>query len=316
MCADWCKLRVVTRLFGVILTTGLYSTEVYADERAQLEIAVSRFKAAQYDKALALLEEILAKPVNPKDKSRSKLLNEARPVYAAALIWLNREAEADVSILVHLRADPFYVPPPGEFHQKVVERFIKVRSEHRAEIEKAKREIQTARENTIAAEEARKNTLAKRIAQLERLAATERVVRRRSRWVALGPFGIGQFQNDAPGLGVLFATGQGLSLVGSLVSGIIAQDLASTQCGTPDTGTLQAVDCDQLAGQFKTARTINWVSGGAFAGLLLGGIVQAQVVFEAESTEIRDRPRSGRVSIAPWVGPETGAAGATLGFRF
>jgi len=226
------------------------------------------------------------------------------------------EAEADAIILVHLRADPFYVPPPGEFHQKVVERFIKVRSEHRAEIEKAKREIQIARENTIAAEEARKNTLTKRIAELERLVAIEQVVRRRSRWVAMAPFGIGQFQNDAPGLGVVFATGQGLSLVGSLVSGIIAQDLASTQCGTLDAGTLQAVDCEKLAGQFKTARTINWVSGGAFAGLLLGGIVQAQVVFEAETTEVRDRPRSARVSLTPWIGAEPGSGGATLRFQF
>jgi hypothetical protein len=208
------------------------------------------------------------------------------------------------------------VPPPGEFHQKVVERFIKVRSEHRAEIEKAKREIQMARESTIAVEEARKNTLTTRIAELERLVATERVVRRRSRWVALAPFGIGQFQNDAPGLGVIFAAGQGLSLVGSLVSGIIAQDLASPQCGTLDAGTQQTVDCGKLAGQFKTARTVNWVSGGAFAGLLLGGIIQAQVVFEAESTEIRNRPRSGSVSLAPWVGSESGSGGATLRIRF
>ena len=72
MCADWCKLRVVVCLFGVILATGLYSTEVYADERVQLEIAVSRFKAAQYDKAIVLLEEMLAKPLQPNDKSRSK----------------------------------------------------------------------------------------------------------------------------------------------------------------------------------------------------------------------------------------------------
>jgi hypothetical protein len=308
--------RRVWMLLGVVLTLSLPAGELRADERGRLEMAVSRFKAADYDKALVLLEEILSKPSDPKDEKRAALLNEARPIYAAVLIWLEREADGDAIILSHLRTDPFYSPPPGEFHPKVVERFIKVRSDHRAELDEAKRAIQLERQRAIAEEQARKGNLAKRIAALERLASEERIVHRRSRWVAMAPFGIAQFQNGDHTLGVLFAVGQGLAVAASIASGVVAQDLSITRCDTPDPVTGQVVVCPELKQQFATARTANWVSGGMLAALVIGGIVQAQVVFEPDRTEIRKRILPKEITLLPLLDPGLRSAGAGVQIRF
>ena len=53
-----------------------------------------------------------------------------------------------------------------------------------------------------------------RLAMLEKLATTEVVVERHSRWLSLVPFGVGQFQNGQTAEGWLFLTAEGLFAAG------------------------------------------------------------------------------------------------------
>jgi hypothetical protein len=170
------------------------------------------------------------------------------------------------------------------FPGKVVDRFIEIKS-------RLKHELETASRARAAAEQAAKATVERQrreyIESLQRLASQETVVVRHSRWIAMIPFGAGQFQNDQEGLGyALFVTEAALAVT-SVASNIIDQSLVA---GYVDPNTVGTPDYNKFKSNHETATMVNHYATGALAVIALAGIIHAQATFVPEVQEIRVRP--------------------------
>jgi hypothetical protein len=302
-------------LIALVLTAPAARAEPRTDEREQLELAMARFHNGDFEEAGRRFQKLLSRgldPRKPDHAARRRLFAEARPYYAAVLVWQEKVDEADAIIYAQLFDDPFYQPPPGEFHQKLEDRFIAVRARH-PELEQRKQQILEERQKELVRGEKDKAAQEAWLAELKRRAAEERIVERRSRWIALLPLGVGQFQNGNTGLGVFFATSELVALGGTIASGIVANDRASVDCRRPDPESGQPIDCAELEQQFLTARAINWVSFSTTLVLVAAGIIEAQVAFVPEqvTTRKRDLPRPPRVEPVVTPAPQ----GALMGLR-
>ncbi len=289
-----------------------------ADPDQDYALANLRFQNGQYEDAARILERMLAEPIPPDApdaEARKAVYLKARPLYAACLIALGRDAEADAVILEQYRADPFYELDQGVYPDAVEERFIRVFADNRAQIEAWKEKIVDSQQTQAARQAELERRRKERLAQLEAMAAEERTVVSRSRWLAAVPFGVGQFQNDDIGLGIFFATSETLLIASGVASFVIAQDVKDTRCSTvpPTIVDGQEVDCDELRTRFNVARAVNWVSLGSAAALMVGGIIEAQLAFEVDTVEVRKRPIPPPVEISPDV--EVSDQGAWFGVR-
>lgn len=304
-----------------------------ADDLQVFELAKTRFDAGQYEEAAVRFAAMLnpASPPcgrGPSDPERAcrlteaELIERARALHAASLIALARVAEADAVIEQLLLANPVYAPNPALFQPEVIDRFTAVRARIREQIEAAaKQKAEEERAKRLAAERERQEER-RWIASLQRLAAEERLVEHRSRWVAAVPFGVGQFYNGDTALGWLFLVSQVLAGATSITSAVIVSGYEGVDVTPPPTldGEQRAtVDVDQLNAQIQTATIINRVAFGAWAALTAAGIVHAQVTFVPERSSVRRRsvpapPRS--FSIAPAVSAGPGGFGLGLSGRF
>lgn len=313
--------RVLLAVLGLVLASLAGPSIAYAaDPQQELALAESRFNGAEYEEAAEILQRLLAEPIDPNAsdvEARRAVYLRARPLYAACLVALGRDAEADTVILEQYRADPFYELPTGLFPQPVVDRFIRVAAENRAQIEAWKKKIIDEQQTQAARDAELERRRQERLAQLEAMAAEERTVVSRSRWLAAVPFGVGQFQNDDVGLGIFFAASETLLIVSGVASFVIAQDVKDTRCSrvppTIDEESGEAIDCDLLQTRFNVARAVNWISLGSAAALMVGGIVEAQLAFEEDKVETRRRPIPPPIEITPDV--EVSDQGAIFGIR-
>ena len=311
--------RALLAVLGLVLALLAGSRVAHAaDPQQELALAESRFNGGEYDEAAEILQRLLAEPIDPdapEAESRKTAYLRARPLYAACLVALGRDAEADTVILEQYRADPFYELPPGLFPQPVVDRFIRVAAENRAQIEAWKKEIIDAQQTRAARQAEIERRRLERLSKLEAMAAEERTVIVRSRWLAAVPFGVGQFQNDDVGLGIFFAASETLLIASGVASFVIAQDVKDTRCSevppTIDPETGEPINCAALQTRFNVARAVNWISLGSAAALMIGGIVEAQLAFEEERVEVRKRPIPPPIEVTPAL--EVSDQGAILG---
>ena len=300
--------RVVLSLLCFTLGLLAWPAVVRADPEQQLQLAKVRYENGKYDEAAGILGKLLAIEVESGDagRERREVYREARPIHAACLIALGRLDEADLVILEQYRDDPFYELPPGQFPTPVSDRFIEVAAENRDEIEGWKRNVVADKQRAAADQAAYEKARTERLLRLEQMAAEERTVIRRSRWVALVPFGVGQFQNEDVGLGIFFASAETLAIAATVVSGAIAQDIKDTSCRPIDATLPMAeslpdrkIDCAALNDRFDVAQIVNWVSFGASASLVVGGILEAEIGFVDEEVVVRERSIPPRVKMAP-----------------
>ncbi len=262
------------------------------DAESLLDLATSRFERGNYAKAAEILAGLLRveiDPETPEGKKRRDVYLRARPLYAACLVAMGNEERADRVILEQYRDDPFYELPRGMFPQPVVDRFIEVEAAHREEIERRKADVVAGQQDLAKKRAALAKARAARLAELERMAAEKVIVTTRSRFIAAVPFGIGQFQNDDIGWGAFFAVGEGLMFTTALVSFIYVETLPapdSVDCGSQiefdDDGVARPVSCSALTERYLIGRGINYASLGVGLGLLVSGIIEAQVSFEAQ----------------------------------
>jgi hypothetical protein len=296
----------------LVLATA-WPLDLRADARADLETGRNLFTNGQYDKAAAVFARLVGEPLDPKApdfKKRREILQAARPVYAASLVALGRAAEADRVFLDQLLDDPFYEPTPGQLPEPVVARFITVLSEHREEVEALKQKILKERENAVLIEQKQHELEQKRIAELERMASEEVVIERRSRLIALAPFGAGQFQNGSNRLGAFFAVSQTLGVTTALASLVAHQHYAAINCHT------SGVSCADVESSLRTARIVNWTSFGLTAALVVAGLIEAQVSLVPESKTVRKRPIPPPVKVEPVGGASREGAAIGLRVRF
>lgn len=278
----------------------------YGDTRSDFETGRNLFSNGQYERAVEVFSALLADPVDPKAvdaRKRREIVQAARPLFAATLVALGRSSEADRVIAEHLRDDPFYEPPAGQFPEPVMQRFIFVMSERAEELEGLRQKILRERQDAVVREQQQQLREQRRLAELARLATEETVVTTRSRVTALVPFGVGQFQNGNSGLGVFFAASEALGIAASLGTLLAAQHYAAVDC--------RIADCEAAGNTFRAVRTANWASVGVTTALVLAGVLEAQVGLVPVERATRKRTVP-----SPTVEPvaEATSKGASLGF--
>jgi tetratricopeptide (TPR) repeat protein len=278
-------------LFLVALAAGLAAAPARADDAMELERGKSSYDAGRYAEGVERFREML-NPAAPNALREPNAIERARSYYAACLIALGRSSEADAEIEKLIRANPVYSPDPVAFPSKVVDRFIEIKS-------RLKQELEAASRARAAAEQAAKAKIEQQqreyIESLQRLASQETVVVRHSRWIAMLPFGIGQFQNGQDGLGYAFLVAQSALAVTSIVSGMVEMHLVAnyTELSTPAAPgepPKPTPNFEKFNSEHDTALAVNRYSTGALAVFALAGIIHAQVAYVPEVQETRVRP--------------------------
>jgi len=272
-----------------------------ASELDQFQNARAAYDSLNYELAVDLFSGLLAEAA-PND--RRPLVIESRKYLAASFLFVGRTADADRELRVLLTVEPDYVIDPLGFPAEVQRAFARVKAEmdeRRAEdtSRRAAEEVASrhARERAKAAE-------SERLERLIELARTERFVTERSRWVAMIPFGVGQYQNGHDGLGLVLAVTEGVLLAGSITAYAFHQNLRDQE---PGPGRFDDARLAEAA-----SRYINQISLGLFAVVAVTGVIDAQLRFrENRVVELR-RPlppdlenldKSPRISLAPGPTP-------------
>jgi hypothetical protein len=178
------------------------------------------------------------------------------------------------------------------FPPQVIDRFLRVRQTMFDVIKKAEDDRIKQAQELAAQQEARSKRERARVAALERLAEQETVSTPRSRWLALVPFGVGQFQNGDKPLGYVFLSSEVLLAATTLTALGVETHLvlATSQLDKPDPS--------------NNTRNQNWktaleYSSYAWLGVSLIGIIEAQISFQPEQRQIKKRP------LPPALRPET-----------
>jgi hypothetical protein len=287
--------RVVASL-AALTFVGSCTGVAHADDATAIDSAINSYDTARWDECAERFKIVLASPTLREVTQK----NRARMYYAACLVSLKREKEADKQLEQIVRDDILYVPDKVAFSSRVLDRFTETRVRLRDEIAEKEKEKILAEIAARKAEEERKKRAQERVERLERLATEEIADKQSSRLVALVPFGIGQFQNRQKALGwVFFGTEAALAtttIVTHLLSGSIQRQS-------------QEANADRLAARSLNDQVVltNRVAFGAFAAVALGGIVHAQITFVPVFREIRKRPLPDDLRVEPSVSRDGGS---------
>jgi len=304
-------LAGATGLVAFVTTLFAFGTPLaHASELDQFQNARAAYESLNYDLAVDLFSGLLAEAA-PND--RRPLVIESRKYLAASYLFMGRIADADRELRVLLTVEPDYVLDPLGFPAEVQRAFARVKAEmdERRADEAARRSAEEAASRS--ARERAQSAERERLERLIELARTERFVTERSRWVAMIPFGVGQYQNGHEGLGLLLAVTEGVLLAGSITAYAFHAELRGQ---TPAPG---RYDDARLAEGLS--RYINQISLGLFAIVAITGVVDAQLRFrENRVVELRrplppdleDLDRSPRIKLGPGPTP----FGLSIGAEF
>ena len=276
--------KLAPALAGLAVLLG--TSVCCADDAQELELAKNRFNAGQYEEAHQQFSRLLEPSLPPCDKgpsgmcrlSNADMIERTRVLDAASLIALKRPQLADAQIEKVLRQNPAYAPSPALFPQEVVDRFTEVRGRLREELEKlAEQQAHEALKRRLAEQQAR-DAQERWILDLQRLAGQERRTELNSRWLAMIPLGVGQYQNGDTRLGV--ALHHQRDPAGRDVAGERG-DRAELLALRPD-ARLRPRVLRRAQPQHQHRDGGQPISFGALLGVAIGGIVQAQIAFVPE----------------------------------
>jgi hypothetical protein len=203
----------------------------------------------------------------------------------------------------------------------VIDMFIQVhgslmdtlRREQEEELRRSREEAQ--------ARAAREQQERRRIAELERLATTERLVHKNERWMAWVPFGVGQFNNENDGLGWVFLSSEVVLLATALTATSIELGLHSQADGGQ-----AGLDAQDLTSKVQAARTAGTIAWGAWLAVAAAGVLEANLSFRPEiplgerhnralPESLKRAPRPAP-RVTPRVEPTTGGAWLGVGGVF
>jgi tetratricopeptide (TPR) repeat protein len=289
------------------LAVMLAASVARADGRTDLEKAYSAYMGHKYDDAESRLRALLD-PATGTLKDPDTIA-DARMYLGAVLAAEGKKDEAGKVFEALLVAKPDYEPDPLRVSTEAVDAFYDVRARLRTRLVGIKTEQARVEQEARERVEAERQREAARVAMLEKLAGEEVVRQPGSRWVALLPFGVGQFQNGQDTLGGLLLATEAALVVGSGISaGITLYDAgkASDASRRSDPTGRQYQQYAQLAA------TVGNLMTAGFALVAIAGAVQAQIAFVPERIQVRKRPVPG-LSLAP-VAPLVSGAG--VGFTF
>jgi hypothetical protein len=260
-----------------------------ADDQSDVAKARAAYEAKNYDDAERRLRGMLDPDIGTlKDPS---LRTQARMYWGATMLALKRREEASAIFEKLLLDDPSYEPDPLSFPSEVIDAFIDTRKRIIDKINAAKAEQARLAAERRAREEEEKRRAAERLKLLEKLATEEKITERHSRWVALIPFGVGQFQNGQKLLGWMFLGAEAAMLgVGTAAIPFYVYNRGQaydlwTQGRDPS--------IDPVRTYLDRANAAKFVSAGfdvAFLVTAAIGVVHAQLTFVPEAVEVKKRP--------------------------
>ena len=286
------------------------------NDTAELARVVNLYEAGKYGEcAEALHRQLSSESTHPfRDLD---VIESARIYHAACLIGSGQNQLADEPLRAAIRQNPQMKPPDSlVFPPQVIDRFLRVRETMFDVIKKAEDERVKRAQEIAAQQEARAKRERQRVAALERLAQEETIITPHTRWLALVPFGVGQFQNGDKSLGYVFLTSEVL--------------LAATTLTTLGVETHLVLATSELdkSDPSNQARIDNWYtaikySSYAWLGVSLVGIIEAQLSFVPEQRQIRKRdlppslrPETSSLRVLPNAAPVPGGAVFGLSGRF
>jgi hypothetical protein len=250
-------------------------------DEAELAQVVGLYEAGKYAQCVDELAQLL-NPQSPEPLRESEVIATARIYHAACLIGSGRPDEANAPLRAAILADPQMKPPDSlVFPPPVIEQFLRVRETLHREIRRSELErVELARREAEerALRERAKDT---RVLALEELASQETVIVRNRRWIAVIPFGVGQFQNGQTELGWVFLASE-VALGATALTSLAMQTHFTLEAHRLKNPSNNAV--------LETWNTLLDVSAWGFVGVAALGVLQAQLAFVPETREVRPRP--------------------------
>jgi hypothetical protein len=269
-----------------------------ADARSDLEKAHNAYLAHRYDDAESRLRALLDRRTGTlKDPDT---VADARMYLGATLLAEKKNDEAATLFEGLLIERPDYQADPLRVSLEAVDALTDARARVRDKLDALQAEKVRKSQEEKARLEAERQKQTQRLALLEAMASTETVVERHSRWLALVPFGVGQFQNGQSAEGWLFLTGEGLLTTASVVASGLSlyyEERAVSAAQNNNASSLSAYE--KLA---HWSAITDDVLVGALALTMVGGVIHAQATFVPEKVELRKRDIP-PVSLVPFVGP-------------
>jgi hypothetical protein len=286
-----CRCPLGIRGLAVTVTLLLCAV-AHGDESSDLEKAYGAYVAHRYDDAEARLRRLLdGKDGALKDADS---VADARMYLGAVLIAEGRKEEADRVFEQLLLDKPDYQPDPLRVAlpalDAVVDAHTRLRDALRTIVADRVRHEQEERKRI----EGEKTKEEAALRQLETLASQEVIVERHSRWEALLPFGVGQFQNGDRALGWTFLVTESLLAAGSAVGlGLgLYNESQAYEAFTNGQGTAPGYQA-----RASDSVVVGDVLGLSFAAVAALGIVQAELGFVPE--RVRVQPRKHAFGVAP-----------------
>jgi hypothetical protein len=301
-----------TALSGLVFVLmAAFALPVAADELSDFESARRHYDKQNYAKAARGLESLVGGVVPRASNSVVRL--EARKYLGATYLFLGKDEAAREQFRLLLEEDLDYDIDPVAFPGAVVQTFQEVKREVSAErarkdaLEAARRQ----RERSHEVEDLIRQQ--QRIQTLEELAAAETVEKVNSRWIAALPFGIGQFQNEDRGLGIMFAVTESAFLAASIATFIGHNSLRDENPAPSEIERATRVE--------KALRIGNWVSVGAFLSFAIAGVVEAEVRFKpvirtTRKRELPDDIETPPQTTGPQIRLELGLTGGKMRLDF
>jgi hypothetical protein len=269
-----------------------------ADARADLEKAHNAYIAHKYDDAESRLRALL----DPKTSTLKDpdAIADAR-MYLGAVLLAEKKNEEAATVFDSLVIDrQSYEPDPLRVNLEAIDAFTDAKARNREKVAAMQAEqVRLAQEEKAKLENERQKQ-ATRLAMLEKMASTELVIERHSRWLALVPFGAGQFQNGQTADGWLFLVGEGLLASATAVASglsVYYEEKGFTASQQKDAGTATA-----YTHAAHWAGITDEVIAGGLVMAMVGGIIHAQATFVPERVEVRTRALP-PLSLTPIIGP-------------
>ena len=269
-----------------------------ADDAGSLEKALSAYVAHRYEDAearlRALLDPVKGTLTDPYDVA------DARMYLGAVLVAQGKKDEANKTFEALLLSKPDYQPDPLRVSLEAIDAFIDTRTRLHDQLIKIEADVMQKEREQRNKDEAMRQKWLQRQALLEKFASEEVVVRENSRWVALLPFGVGQFQNGQDGAGWAFLATESMLAIYSVAAQVLsvysrqqANDALARRDGTA-TDYESRANTEAIAGDCLAVGFYAWA---------VAGIVHAQLTYVPAKTVVRRRALP-QLSLRPIVGPE------------
>jgi len=269
-----------------------------ADAKADLEKAHNAYVAHKYDDAESRLRALLD-PATSELKDPDAIA-DAR-MYLGAVLVAEKKTDEAASVLEDLLLEsPNYTPDTLRVSLDAIDALTDARTRIKDKLNAMQTEkVRKAQEEKAKLETERQKQVL-RLAMLEKLATTEVVVERHSRWLSLVPFGVGQFQNGQTAEGWLFLTAEGLLAAGTIVASGFAYVYEEQAWTYHQQGNSAAQSAYSSAAHW--AAITDDVLVGGLVLTALGGIIHAEATYVTEKVQTRKREIP-PLSLTPIVGP-------------